>query len=549
VIGTAACNSQHPSGCAASPAVQAVGCTPDTVNVSSNGATVYVANSANDPNGLEAGGNSLSLINAMSCRGGHPQGCSQSPAPVASIGNEAFDQPQSLAIDSGTDSLYAANSGDDSVSVVDVRACNALHVSGCPRPGPSVQSGAEPVAVATLPREHTVYVVDGSDGAVAVIDDRACSGTQPAACRPAPVPTALMGSYHALVTGSAVDAADHTAYELDYGQFGLTSNGVIDLINTSKCNAATQAGCTTPPPSFTPGSNPNGAVIDPTTDTLYIAEGGIPGEPNQLEVIAAAHCSATNMTGCASSATTPLGGPAGFVGIDDATHTVYVAGISTITVVDASHCNATDMTGCGSQPLAHISTSAPAVLAVAPDTLYAAIAPGFGAPGVVDVIDTRHCRAADTSQCATMTPPSVAVGLGPADVVFDSARNTAYVTDNANGEGTGLLAMINTTHCNGDDSSGCATQPSATTPTGRAPLLAGLDPSTGTLYVTNFSDASVFLYDTANCNAAAPSGCPKLPPEVIVGNGPDDVALDPTSHTIYVPDFLDGTVSLVRTGQ
>jgi DNA-binding beta-propeller fold protein YncE len=147
-----------------------------------------------------------------------------------------------------------------------------------------------------------------------------------------------------------------------------------------------------------------------------------------------------------------------------------------------------------------------------------------------------------------MTPPSVAVGLGPADVVFDSARNTAYVTDNANGEGTGLLAMINTTHCNGDDSSGCAAQPSATTPTGRAPLLAGLDPLTGTLYVTNFSDASLFLYNTADCNAAGQSGCPKLPPEVIVGNGPDDVALDPTSDTIYVPDFLDGTVSLVPTG-
>jgi DNA-binding beta-propeller fold protein YncE len=106
-----------------------------------------------------------------------------------------------------------------------------------------------------------------------------------------------------------------------------------------------------------------------------------------------------------------------------------------------------------------------------------------------------------------------------------------------------------TDNANGDDSGGCATQPSATTPTGRAPLLAGLDPSTATLYVTTFSDASVLLYDTASGNSARPSACPKLPPEVIVGNGPDDVALDPTSHTIYVPDFLDGTVSLVPTGQ
>jgi DNA-binding beta-propeller fold protein YncE len=95
----------------------------------------------------------------------------------------------------------------------------------------------------------------------------------------------------------------------------------------------------------------------------------------------------------------------------------------------------------------------------------------------------------------------VNVGNGAFSIALAPAHNTLYVPDTDNGDGPRTLSMIDTTHCNGDDSSGCATQPSATTLTGRAPLTDAVDPSTGTLYVTNFGDASVFTYNTATCNA------------------------------------------------
>jgi len=87
----------------------------------------------------------------------------------------------------------------------------------------------------------------------------------------------------------------------------------------------------------------------------------------------------------------------------------------------------------------------------------------------------------------------VTVGAGPYDTAVDLAHHTLYVPDNANGDSAGLLSMIDTTRCNGDDTSGCTSQRPPATRMRRAPTSATLDPFTDTLYVTNFGDASVSL--------------------------------------------------------
>jgi len=272
--------------------------------------------------------------------------------------------------------------------------------------------------------------------------------------------------------------------------------------------------------------------------------------PNQVEVVNAAHCNVTDTGGCSSSTAIPLGDDdsEGSIVVDTATHTVYVAGPSAIAVIDTTHCNSTDTSGCASQPVGKISTTDPAFqFAVAPDTLSASFVPGFdlGNQSYVEVIDTRHCRASDTSGCGSLTPATVTVGNGAFSIALAPAHHTLYVPNNNNGEGPGTLSMIGTTNCNGDDSSGCATQPSATTLTGRAPLADQVDPSTGTLYVTNFADASVFTYNTATCNAQTQTGCAHPPREVIVGSGPDDVLVDDAHNTVYVPSGNDGKLSLI----
>jgi DNA-binding beta-propeller fold protein YncE len=143
----------------------------------------------------------------------------------------------------------------------------------------------------------------------------------------------------------------------------------------------------------------------------------------------------------------------------------------------------------------------------------------------------------------------VTAGLFPENAAVDLIHHTLYVLDSAGGDSPGQLSTINTRRCNGDDTSDCASQIAATTPMRRAPLRETLDPVTSTLYVTNFANASVSLINTATCNASTMAGCPPVPAQVVLGSGPWSPVVDPGTQTLYVPDFWDGTVSVVGTGQ
>jgi DNA-binding beta-propeller fold protein YncE len=267
----------------------------------------------------------------------------------------------------------------------------------------------------------------------------------------------------------------------------------------------------------------------------------------RLEAIASATCTARDPS-CAVRAAVPLPPGAGGaeVALDPVAQSVYVAGSDAISVVDARHCNAADMSGCATQSPATIPLADAFGLAVGAGTLYAAHFPPADAPvpGSVAVIATRHCRAGDTSACAGQRPPEIAVGDNPLTLVVDRAHQTLYVLDNGFSV-AGRLSLIDISHCDGADTRGCAQAP-PTTPTFRAPLDATLDGSTDTLYITDFGNANVSLIDTARCNAARRSGCPAVPPQVVVGGGPWGVALDTTTRTVFVSAFYGGTVSRLR---
>ncbi|MGA8336270.1 MAG: beta-propeller fold lactonase family protein [Solirubrobacteraceae bacterium] len=553
VIDAARCNAEQTHGCGNIPPAQAVGGAPAAISFSERSDTVYVANGAlNREGALVPYGNTVSVLDAAACNAEHPQGCSAVPPPAVPVGSQPGGYPQALIVDQRTQNVYVPSVNDDTLSVIDGARCNARRMIDCAKPAPTVQMGAGPQAVAVVPSVHTVYVADGIDGAVAVIEERTCNDEYPAGCRPAAAPAAPLAPNDQLA-GAAIDAADHTAYVIN-GGVNFDGPNVLDLIDTARCHTGSTSGCTPHPPLATVAlaSPANAVAVDPSTDTVYVAEGnpgpGNPG-PAELEVIAAATCNATVST-CAHNVTISLSAGGNFPGplaVDSATNTVYVGNTDNTAVIDARHCKAADITGCATQPAATIPVASPNGFGVAPDTLYATTFSDPTVPGAVDVIDTRHCQAADTTQCATQNPATATVGLVPTDTAVDVAHHTLYVPDNAQGEGAGLLSMIDTTHCNGDDTSDCASQTPPTTPMRRAPLAATLDPSTSTLYITNFNDADVSLINTTACNSTTLAGCPRVPPQMVTGSGPSAAALDPATHTIYVPSFFDGTVSIIAT--
>ena len=159
-------------------------------------------------------GNTVSVMDAAACNAEHPQGCSAVPPPAIPVGSQPGGYPQALTVDQRTQDVYVPDVNDDTLSVIDGARCNARRMIDCAQPAPTVQMGAGPQAVAVVPSVHTIYVADGIDGAVAVIDERTCNDEHPAGCRPAAAPAAPLAPNDQLA-GAAIDAAHHTAYVID----------------------------------------------------------------------------------------------------------------------------------------------------------------------------------------------------------------------------------------------------------------------------------------------------------------------------------------------
>jgi DNA-binding beta-propeller fold protein YncE len=84
--------------------------------------------------------------------------------------------------------------------------------------------------------------------------------------------------------------------------------------------------------------------------------------------------------------------------------------------------------------------------------------------------------------------------------------------------------------------------------TGISPLLARLDPRTGTLYITDISSAEVTILNAARCNAKATSGCRTASREQPVSSQPFGLAINPRTRTVYITNvFQAGSLSILMT--
>jgi hypothetical protein len=101
--------------------------------------------------------------------------------------------------------------------------------------------------------------------------------------------------------------------------------------------------------------------------------------------------------------------------------------------------------------------------------------------------------------------------------------------------------------CNGTHTTGCGGH-FPTAATGRGPIADALDARTGRVYVTDFSGAAVTILNGARCNADVTSGCGTAT-ERAVGSVPLGLALDQSTHTVYVTQlFHGGSLSIVKAG-
>jgi DNA-binding beta-propeller fold protein YncE len=537
VIDGATCNGSQSSGCGQVQTI-AVGEGPNWIALDAATHTAYTTNMTDD---------SVSVINTATCNATVTAGCYQKTLTVHVGAN-----PWAMSIDQKLHSAYVSNNFDDTVSVLNTATCNATVTSGCHAVLPTVQVGGAPEAILVDPVTGTLYTADAGDNTVSVVNLATCDGTTKSGCRSvapaADVSSPFLNPPTRLTGGVAVDGSTKTVYVANLGA------GTVSVVNSATCNAAQRSGCTKPAATIDVDGEPGGVALDEATDTLYVAD--LRG--STVSVIDGATCNATDQKGCSRPPPTVSVGHGPYaLAVDEATDTVYVTnpstsgGGDTVSVINGATCNAAAQSGCNQSPATITVGTAPLGIAVNPttNTVYVtaagenAFTDGGSLGDTVSVINGAGCDGADTSGCG-QSPAQVTVGPAPWGIAVDPATNSIFVADNNAGDGPASLSVIDGATCDGADTSGCRAAPPSIPGVGRAPNGIAFDPSDDAVYTANYENASVSIVSVKDPDASR-----GVPPREAVGSLPGNVALDLSNHTAYVTNSQNGTLSILAIAQ
>jgi DNA-binding beta-propeller fold protein YncE len=537
VLNADTCNATVQSGCGTIGRLIGDPAGPNAAAVDPANDTLYTANYDN----------TISAFDLRHCWAGDLAGCAvQRPGTVTPFPPEGFEHDLWLAVDAPQHTVYVVYHKDDALIAVDTNACNGSHLAACAAlQSPTIHTGTNPESVVLDSQTQTLYTANEVDNDISVIDASRCNAQTTAGCRrPAPAMAIAAGA-------GAADPAVHTAY--------ITSgSSTVAMIDTAGCNASQLSGCAATPPTVTVGAGPNAVAVDPQAHTIYVVNAGM-GSSGTVSVINAATCNATSTGGCGNLASLKVpGGHPDDIAVDAATGTVYVAtltssGPNLISVFNAATCNATHTTGCGQAPaVLKVGDSAGGSSALSlavnqvTNTIYATnvvtnTVP-FGGDSVY-VINGATCDASKSTGCG-QTPATVKAGFNPWGIAVDQATDTIYTANIADGEHPGTVSVTNGATCNGTDHSGCGQIPTAA-PAGFGAVGVAIDPATNTIYVSNIQDTSVSVIEGATCNGTDSTGCSQAHAKVAVGNYPGAITVDPTSGTAYIGNG-DNTLSVIH---
>jgi DNA-binding beta-propeller fold protein YncE len=544
VFDGATCNASDTSGCSQTPASVPVGSEPLGVYADPTNHTVYVANIGAAATGANpANHTTVSMIDSATCTAADLSACPKTPPPTVTISGAA----SAVTVDPDTDTVYVTTFGkglQNGWSVFNAATCNATVQSGCGSigrlpgdpAGPSdgeVDQANDTLYTANYDNTISAYDLSRCDAA----DLAGCANDKPGTVTPWPDPGFQENDLYA-----AVDQPLHSVY------VSYQKDAALVVVNTNVCNGTHLAACARlRPPSIHTGADPEGVILDPTTQTLYTAN----EVENDISVIDPATCSAEDTKGCRHSVPSVAIPEPGQIATDNVVHTAYIASATDeLAMINTRRCNADHPAGCARTTSDAKLGQYPADVATNPKTgtIYVAGAGPHGT-GDIFVINARRCNATRTSGCSHLRMLALSAGL-PDELAVNPLNDTVYATVGV-GRGRDLVDVFNGATCNATTTTGCDQKPgklklgSSGGGLGKSSLYLAVDPKTNTLYATHLvwatADAhTVYVLDGATCDAADHAGCGQKPATITVGDDPRAPAVDPGTDTIYVPNNADG---------
>ena len=203
----------------------------------------------------------MSVIDERHCQADDVSRC-KGPWPTLTVGSDPNADPSAVAIDQQTDTLYVADANDNTVAVFNGATCNAETSAGCGQTPAMVPVGMVPVAIFDDPVDHTVYIPNGGEDDVSMLDSATCNASDLATCPTTAPPTVTVAWNR---DRGDVDQATHTAYVT------ICANPSSDARPEPRaCRCSTRAPATRPRSRAAGGSacstrrsGPIGAKVDP----------------------------------------------------------------------------------------------------------------------------------------------------------------------------------------------------------------------------------------------------------------------------------------------
>jgi len=531
VIDGRRCSATNASHCSPLTRMSNVGSAPTWLTFDSATRTLYVTNGST-PDYEE--NNTITVLDTRTCNARNTSGCSQMPSATVTVPGPLYNNDtgnlSSMALDATSHTLYVGDAHDGSVSMINTATCNAMNTTGCNQTPTTMVNGDQITLDAST---HSVYIGDAVDQAISVFDGATCNSTNQSGCTQA---TSFALPYGPLL--SAVDSATHTLYVPMAS--GTDSLGFVGLIDTSSCHAAVRSGCGVGSPHLvTVGSVPFQVLIDPTTRTAYVES----EESASISVLNTATCNAQNQSGCPRVAPAMATGinPTINIVINPHTHTLYSQSqdSNSLWVFDTNRCNAMHPFGCTDFAPTTTIGAGPIEAEGNPvtRTLYAT----NQLDNTVSVIDTTACNQHHLTGC-NQTWTTIPLGNTPRFLGINRVTNTIYVSNRDDG----TLSIINGATCNRSNTSSCS-QAQPTTAVGGTPQQIAVDESSNMIYVVNQGDGTVSLVNGSHCQGTDVSGCNQAWPSIAVGASPQALGFNPNNHTLYVTNTNDNTVSVINT--
>jgi DNA-binding beta-propeller fold protein YncE len=190
--------------------------------------------------------------------------------------------------------------------------------------------------------------------------------------------------------------------------------------------------------------------------------------------------------------------------------------------------------GAGSRAAARAAATHPQIrvggfpTGIALDPVTGTIYVGNGTANTVSLIDGKTCYAGDAVGCG-QNVAAVSAGADPIGVAVDATTHTVYVVSFL----SGAVAVVDGRRCDPATASGCRVE-RATVRVGPGPQFLAVDQRTDTIYVADSSADTVSVIDGRTCNASSTAGCGRLRASIPVGPGPLAVAMNDVTNTLYV---------------